>query len=33
VQVTVHKPAAPVAAIIDDLAATVERRRDDRRTS
>ena len=31
VRVTVHKPSAPVAAIIDDLAVTVERRRDDRR--
>ena len=31
VRVTVHKPSAPVAAIIEDLAATVERRRDDRR--
>ena len=29
VRVTVHKPSAPVAAIIDDLAATVERRRGD----
>lgn len=27
VRVTVHKPSAPVAAIIDDLSATVERRR------
>jgi dihydroneopterin aldolase len=27
VRVTVHKPAAPIAAIIDDLAVTVERRR------
>jgi dihydroneopterin aldolase len=26
-RVTVHKPSAPVAAIIDDLAVTVERRR------
>ena len=26
-RVTVHKPAAPVAAIIQDLSATVERRR------
>lgn len=26
-RVTVHKPAAPVAAIIDDLSVTVERRR------
>lgn len=26
-RVTVHKPSAPVAAIIDDLAATIERRR------
>ena len=31
IRVTVHKPSAPVAAIIDDLAASVERRRDDRR--
>lgn len=31
VRVTVHKPSAPVAAIIDDLAASVERRRDDQR--
>jgi dihydroneopterin aldolase len=30
-RVTVHKPSAPVSAIIEDLAATVERRRDDRR--
>jgi 7,8-dihydroneopterin aldolase/epimerase/oxygenase len=29
VRVTVHKPSAPVAAIIEDLSATVERRRDD----
>lgn len=29
VAVTVHKPAAPVAAILDDISATVERRRDD----
>jgi 7,8-dihydroneopterin aldolase/epimerase/oxygenase len=29
VRVTVHKPSAPVAAIIDDLAAIVERRRGD----
>ncbi len=27
VRVTVHKPNAPIAAIIDDLAVTVERRR------
>lgn len=27
VRVTVHKPSAPIAAIIDDLAVTVERRR------
>jgi dihydroneopterin aldolase len=27
IRVTVHKPSAPVAAIIDDLSATVERRR------
>jgi len=27
VRITVHKPSAPVAAIIDDLSATVERRR------
>jgi dihydroneopterin aldolase len=27
VRVTVHKPAAPIAAIIDDLAVTIERRR------
>jgi dihydroneopterin aldolase len=27
VRVTVHKPSAPVAAIFDDLAVTVERRR------
>jgi dihydroneopterin aldolase len=26
-KVTVHKPSAPIAAIIDDLAVTVERRR------
>ena len=31
VSVTVHKPAAPVAAIIDDLSATVERTRGDGR--
>lgn len=31
VRVTVHKPSAPVAAIIDDVAVTVERRRDARR--
>lgn len=29
VSVTVHKPAAPVSAILDDVSATVERRRDD----
>jgi dihydroneopterin aldolase len=29
VSVTVHKPSAPVAAILDSLSATVERRRDD----
>ena len=29
VTVTVHKPAAPVASILDDISATVERRRDD----
>lgn len=29
VRVTVHKPSAPVAAIIDDLAATIERHRGD----
>lgn len=28
VAVTVHKPAAPVAAIFDSISATVERRRD-----
>lgn len=28
VSVTVHKPAAPVAAIIEGISATVERRRD-----
>jgi len=27
VRVTVHKPAAPVAALIDDIAVTIERRR------
>lgn len=27
ISVTVHKPAAPVSAIIEDLSATVERRR------
>jgi dihydroneopterin aldolase len=27
VRVTVHKPSAPVAALIDDLAVTIERRR------
>ena len=27
VRVTVHKPSAPIAAIIDDLSVTVERRR------
>ena len=27
IRVTVHKPAAPVAALIDDLAVTVERHR------
>jgi dihydroneopterin aldolase len=26
-RVTVHKPSAPIAAIIDDLAVTIERRR------
>jgi len=26
-RITVHKPSAPIAAIIDDLSATVERRR------
>lgn len=31
VRVTVHKPSAPVAAIIDDLSVSVERRRDARR--
>jgi len=30
VAVTVHKPSAPVAAVIDDLAATVVRHRDKR---
>jgi dihydroneopterin aldolase len=30
ISVTVHKPAAPVAAIIGDLSATVERTRGDR---
>ena len=29
VSVTVHKPSAPVSAIIEDLSATVERRRHD----
>lgn len=29
VSVTVHKPAAPVAAIVADISATVEARRDD----
>ena len=29
VSVTVHKPSAPVAAIVADVSATVERRRDD----
>ncbi len=27
--VTVHKPAAPVSAILDDISVTIERRRDD----
>ena len=29
VQVTVHKPAAPVKAFVADISATVERRRHD----
>ena len=32
IRVTVHKPSAPVEAMIDDLAATVERHRNDGRT-
>ena len=32
IRVTVHKPSAPVEAMIDDLAATVERQRSDGRT-
>jgi dihydroneopterin aldolase len=31
IRVTVHKPSAPVAAMIDDLSVSVELRRDDRR--
>jgi len=29
IAVTVHKPSAPVAAIVEDISATVERRRND----
>lgn len=32
IKVTVHKPSAPVSAIIEDLSATVRRKRDDGRS-
>jgi dihydroneopterin aldolase len=33
IRVTVHKPSAPVSAIIDDLSATVKRKRGDGRAA